>query len=58
MFWRKLITSNNILARSSHGVSVVNINGKNTLVVFGGENLARTPINSKVHMLDISKNVT
>ena len=58
MFWRKLITSNNILARSSHGVSVVNINGKNTLVVFGGENLARTPINSKVHMLDISKNNT
>ena len=38
------------IARSSHGASVIN----NTLYVFGGEHVARTPIDSVVHALDLT----
>eukprot|EP00039_Didymoeca_costata_P020835 m.342575 g.342575 ORF g.342575 m.342575 type:complete len:338 (-) comp21580_c0_seq1:78-1091(-) len=50
MSWRRVETENNILCRSSHGVSV----SGDTLVVFGGENVARTPINSDVHLLHLA----
>lgn len=56
MKWVELKTSNSILPRSSHGVSIVNVEGKNMLVVYGGENIARTPLDSKVNVLEIDEN--
>ena len=58
MKWNQLITTNTLLERSSHGISVVNINGIRKLVVFGGENIARTPIDNKVHVLNLSSPFT
>lgn len=48
--WRALAPDNAPVARSSHGVSVVG----DTLYVFGGEHVARTPIDSAMHALDLS----
>ena len=56
MKWVELKTSNSILPRSSHGVSVVHLEGKNMLVVYGGENIARTPLDSKINTLNIDEN--
>ena len=46
--WTLIQTQNQITSRSSHGVSVID----NNIIVFGGENLARTPINSKIQVLE------
>ena len=48
--WRARSPANAPIARSSHGASVIN----NTLYVFGGEHVARTPIDSVVHALDLT----
>ena len=56
MKWVELKTSNSILPRSSHGVSIVHLEGKNMLVVYGGENVARTPLDSKINVLNIDEN--
>ena len=56
MKWIELKTSNSILPRSSHGVSIVHLEGKNMLVVYGGENVARTPLDSKINTLNIDEN--
>ena len=48
--WEKVVVENSIPERSSHGVSVVG----DILVVFGGENVPRTPFDNQVHALDLS----
>ena len=48
--WEKVVVENSIPERSSHGVSVVG----ETLVIFGGENVPRTPFDNQVHALDLS----
>lgn len=50
--WTQINAQNSdiILPRSSHGVSCTG----STLIVFGGENVARTPIDSNVYYIDIA----
>ena len=48
--WKQLTRAGTPVARSSHGISVVG----NTLLVYGGEHIARTPIDSAIHALDLS----
>eukprot|EP00960_Hanusia_phi_P057651 763623-Hanusia_phi.AAC.1 len=48
--WKKLPTSDAPVQRSSHGMSCIN----NVAYVFGGEHIARTPIDSNVFKLDLS----
>lgn len=48
--WKKIVASTAPpLARSSHAVSMVG----DKLYVLGGENVARTPIDNTVHMLEL-----
>jgi len=47
-----------VIPRSSHGVSCATPNENlkiqhNALIVFGGENVARTPIDSNVYFIEI-----
>lgn len=52
--WKKITSTgghdSKPIPRSSHDVSVY----KNQLLVFGGENVARVPINSVIHSLDLT----
>ena len=48
--WKLLQTLNPPLARSSHGVSVIN----DKLYIFGGEHSARSPIGPELHSLDLN----
>jgi len=53
--WKQVVSDQKegavVLERSSHSVSVIN----KTLYLFGGENVARTPIDSSIYSFDISK---
>jgi len=46
------MNSNEILTRSSHDISFY----KNKLYVFGGENVARVPINNVMNIYDLESN--
>jgi hypothetical protein len=48
--WRKIATTNPPIERSSHCISVVG----SVVFMLGGENVARTPIDSQLHTIDIS----
>uniref|UniRef100_A0A7S3PKB3 Uncharacterized protein n=1 Tax=Aplanochytrium stocchinoi TaxID=215587 RepID=A0A7S3PKB3_9STRA len=48
--WTQIRAEGSPVERSSHGVSVVG----SQLIVYGGEHVARTPIDSSVHALDLS----
>ena len=48
--WRKIETTNPPIERSSHCISVVG----SVVFMLGGENVARTPIDSQLHTIDIS----
>jgi len=46
--FEQIHTKNEITPRSSHGMSVID----NKIIVFGGENEARTPIDSALNVFD------
>jgi hypothetical protein len=54
--WHKVeVSSDRVapVARSSHGVSVMQVNGTPKILVFGGEHTPRHPIDSTLHCLYI-----
>jgi len=53
--WTQVITTNNPKSRSSHGISVIGFGTDNPkVVVYGGENEPRVPIDSTLHVLTLS----